>query len=1645
MLMADRRLNTSVVLLGLGAVVVLVLGGVFVFSRLSTDPAPLIAAGDAAWQAKDYEGARQNYGEALNATKDPKGQVELLFKLTEVYKATSDWAKVLACWANIITIDPPNLRARLGQLKYYYIMVDSLGPENGRTAISYWKEVLSQATQLIEIAKKDGVMNQPKAQWEPSLAAAEPAEWSEGTKLLGAHLHLAKGRAALELTRLGAATNPDQSLAEAKADLLKAKEIDSANAEVYMYLTSVLMIEGEVAKSRGNDEQAQDLTAQADKLVTEGIEATGDAPDLHIQVLARKLTGTQRAGAAETRQKTAALEGEYRALTARFPSNPETFAATADFYSLLAVQLPMAAASQKLDLAIEAAKKARALDPNSFNYTVMIAGLEYRKFSIYGDQTALAEAISLVEAALEMPDAQNTPGPKRHAKQMNRLSACTLLGMFYFEQVFGRDGSTLPDEAILAKAERVVHEIEQIQASSENPYVLKWKGLLELARGHTEEAVRILYTAYAQIKAADPDGSGDAFLSYMLAQIFQGSPETGAVIEFLRSALNSGIANSKPETLLDYSEALMRATSYSRALGAVENFQQRFGPNNRSQELRTRMLISMGHVSEAKEAIEAMDSSDPNVVKLNLMLVGAEVAQLQEVIARIPTTEEPSPDMTTKLHQYQEKQVQLAQELLRTGAVTVGEDLFVSLCGTLIEQADPGTARPLAEALVQRYPQNVTALFFQKLLSEPNPSDVSSDRRKEIHLEVIRSLSDPIIRAAELGAYYENQGQLDEAIAQWRKVLEADVPDEKQVGAIKERSSMGGLQQAAAGHLFDIARSRQDWTLGQEVIQIVKDKDLDGCAGHLFAGRLALAQEQYKAALTQLDECLKLRPIFSFGYMVRSNIHAVMGNEQASIEDAQRALSLNPTEPIAAKSLAKALLARDEKLGDSISSEQRAETEAALQRAIGLNPRDADMLIAYANIIGEREPLKALAIRQTIQANAPSFNNAVMLGRLATRMGAKEEDPAKKQTLFSIAESAFQQAKAMDPDNQFLLESYAEYYRVTDQVDKAQALLANSEDPRLLWRHYYRLGRYEKAHKLLAGLYNDGSSKLDALKGLVLVAQTTGDKAAVKKYSEELLSLEDNDINRMAQIRAYLDVGLVQEALPKVQSFKERYPNEPRLILMEALLAKRQGQLDRALTLINQGLTKDQEDAAAWRLRGEIRLLMGDADLAIGDFQRSRLLKDDPLTTVALARALIWAGRDQDAITELQGALQDADSPAAARELLENIYRRLERFDALDRFYGQTLSQMPESVKWILHAGAFAIERSQYEKAIGLYGQACQLRREEISDDSSVRNVVDAQYATALDGYLQALVLSAGKPESGSGNWHPERLEKALQEGQKHVDGPYAAIAFQRMAEAKSLLGETEAAKEYCREAVDKAWDDDRLAMGVLLGIYRLLGPEEVTQYCRQRLQTNPNSLAANFTMYNLARIQNDYAGAIDYIDKCIVLSGAQTEQGLGYTIKKAQTLTAAYKRTSDNAYLFKAIAVYQSLMAKMPTNSSILNNLAYMLAQSGQDLAQAQQYAEKALAEDPDNAGYLDTYAYVLLKNDRASKAAEAIAAAIQHYEAEGPAPVSAYEHLGMVKEALGEKEKALAAYRRAMELGAGVVPEAVNERIRSAIERVQ
>jgi tetratricopeptide (TPR) repeat protein len=389
------------------------------------------------------------------------------------------------------------------------------------------------------------------------------------------------------------------------------------------------------------------------------------------------------------------------------------------------------------------------------------------------------------------------------------------------------------------------------------------------------------------------------------------------------------------------------------------------------------------------------------------------------------------------------------------------------------------------------------------------------------------------------------------------------------------------------------------------------------------------------------------------------------------------------------------------------------------------------------------------------------------------------------------------------------------------------------------------------------------------------------------------------------------------------------------------------------------------------------------------------------------------------------------------------VYTQLGRKDALKVFYDQTLAKFPDSVLWHNRAAAFAIITGEFDKAEQLYEKVYRAKRQAFGEPNAKDGIKDVQYAAAFDGYLRALVSGAG--DRNAANWNPRKLDKVFVESNHYIDSAFAPMAYLRMAEAKLKLGDKITAREYCRRAVDKASSNESLAADVLLRMYLMLGAEEVSKYCEQKLQTDPDSVPANFTMFNLAKIDGQYDKAIRYIDKCIQTAKGGDPRIVEYVAKKAEVLTLAYERTSDNNYLRRAVADYESLLTKMPNNTNVLNNLAYMLAENNERLPDALQYAKRAFDISPNDPSFMDTYGYVLYKNGKVSQAAELLVAALQRYGQDTTSvPSEVYEHLGMIKEKLGAKTEALDAYKRAMEVGADGLSQKRREQINDAVKRL-
>ena len=280
----------------------------------------------------------------------------------------------------------------------------------------------------------------------------------------------------------------------------------------------------------------------------------------------------------------------------------------------------------------------------------------------------------------------------------------------------------------------------------------------------------------------------------------------------------------------------------------------------------------------------------------------------------------------------------------------------------------------------------------------------------------------------------------------------------------------------------------------------------------------------------------------------------------------------------------------------------------------------------------------------------------------------------------------------------------------------------------------------------------------------------------------------DNSVdNQIIEIESYLEAGLVEDAQAKLDSLCERYPDEPRVLFLQAWYIARQGKLEDALKLADKNLEVDKNNPRAWRLRGQINLALNNFNQAIDDLQKSKTIQDNSEVRIDLARAYIRIGREEEAIAELKVAIDEHGS-YVGRNMLEEVYMMTGKYDRLEKFYNEMIETFPNDVYWYNQAGELALFRKEFEKAFSLFDTALQNSLKINSESPDIQ---------AFDGRFRALL--EGK-----------KYDQLLAEATKYLEGPLAPIAYARMAAAKAQMGDKDTAVQYFRRALEKAGTNEQ-------------------------------------------------------------------------------------------------------------------------------------------------------------------------------------------------------------------------------------------
>ena len=988
--MARKRLNKKVLIVGLLLLVILAVGAIVVMLDIIGSAGKFEKYGQQAWAEKDYKKASRYYSKAIGRSKTDSGKIELYFKLAELFIESNEWPNPVECWNKIATIDKKNVEALRLLLDFFYQVADVPSAVN-------WERVMTHSDNLLELSESED-------QLKPILP----------------YLYTARGRA--KLTTIDRVADSQARLDEAVSDLEKAKELEPDNIDIYQYLASAAIAEGQLMTLKGIIGQKSKAYSRAETILEEAVSIAEDDPNTHLNLLRIKLTAARSDRDIE---KIEALEAEHIRLAKKFPSSARVFSALASYYAYI---------PKELDKAIENSEKAAKLDSDNVGYARQLSQLYYQKGSFGRQPDYIAKAIELVEQASMFPDANNESGPRGSVARMNKFFLYNLRVVYYLDLALNYPDITTQDqrEGYILNAKETLHEIAQFLGSAENTTVVKYQGMLDLAKGNRAEAVKNMLTAYEQIRS---EGNIDVILSYQLAKIVANSPEIGAARDFLKEALvpvpefglSGGIARSKPEALLDYVSVLFKLREYPNVLSITDFYENSYGSNDRSRELRFNSYIASRQFDKAEEFLSQDGLDKKTAVKMNFLLTNAQIQKLEGDIAREKLRTEPdtavvedkTPAMLVEVEQKKNEFLELAEELIEIEPDEISGQVVAVLCKLYLSMDKKDSAEALLNKILANKPEDLVARIYIQFLKEPDPKNIPEERATEIEKEILSKLGNPVQRTLNMAAFYQRINDVNNAILEYKKVY--GLKSTKDYSADNIRAVKANVSKI----LFNIASTRNDLDLIQELVTLSRKNNYDGCEGNFYAGRLALFEERNAEALSLFNQSLDQRPFFSFAYYFRSMANERLGNFDASVADAEKAASLNPLGGNIARQFALLVYRRNQNIGATATQTQKKQVRDALIRAIRLNPTEWQLQSLYAEYIAEQEPIEALAMRQSLQKQFPTIGNALLLGEMATRMLAKESDSQKKQSLAEIASSSFDKALSIDAKNKEVIQGYS--------------------------------------------------------------------------------------------------------------------------------------------------------------------------------------------------------------------------------------------------------------------------------------------------------------------------------------------------------------------------------------------------------------------------------------------------------------------------------------------------------------------------------------------------------------------------------------------------------------------------------------------
>lgn len=681
-------------------------------------------------------------------------------------------------------------------------------------------------------------------------------------------------------------------------------------------------------------------------------------------------------------------------------------------------------------------------------------------------------------------------------------------------------------------------------------------------------------------------------------------------------------------------------------------------------------------------------------------------------------------------------------------------------------------------------------------------------------------------------------------------------------------------------------------------------------------------------AQVEMRNVLQIDPKNAAAYHIAAMASEGQGELQRAFSQYNKALELNPALLDARAAQARLLL-----LGGDIDR-----AAAGVDAVLAADPRHARARTLRAALLarqGKPAEAETLAREVIAQPDAPPDASLLLAGLQANRKQWNEASAVVEAALArdprhpGLLQVAVEIASA-EPGNPALAAKAASFYqRATVQAPKDHALW-------LAWARWHvarnELDPAEAVLRQSVKAQPDDNKRTLAL--LEFLATRRGAAVAEK---ETLAAIEDKPRDmalRFALANQYRAANRGNDAQQVLHQIVDRADDTPSTVAAQSQLAAfalQSGRLDDARSLLAAVLKANPRDGSALLLRGRLHLMTDAPRDAVTDLRAA--LRDQP-GTLEIVRLLAQAHRS-------------AGEPQLAREALAEAVKSKPQDPALR---AALAADMADSKDFISAYAELDAAIRNHPQAIPLYELKAQIAVAQKDTATAIKTLEQLKAQRPKDAlpYIGLARLHAGE----------RRFDAALKEldagtvAAGNDPSPYVGVVslltrLQRPAEAQARID--------ARRKADPANEVLHQQLSAEVALARK-DPSAAAAAWRAVIAAAPQAATGYLGLARLQRQRGEAGAALN-----TVLEGEKAAPA-----DRALPMVRADWLTQDRRY-DEAIALYDGLRARFPDDDTIVNNLAYLLAEMKGDrgsteraLALASRFAQSR------NPGQLDSLGWI-------------------------------------------------------------------------------